>query len=759
MDKEYYAFISYSHKDEEWAKWLQHEFEHYHLPTTLNGSTDLPDKFRPIFRDIDELSGGELKPQISHALRSSAYLVIICSPNSAKSSYVDEEIREFIEIGEKEGINNISNIFPFIIEGLPHSNEDPDKECFPDALRDLPSEIIAGDVTKHGREHAFVKILSGTLHHLNIGFSMLWNQFERDRIEEERREREKRDRLLLLESRYLSEKALDLAPKDSRLAKMLVLRALPKDMNNPEDRPYCPEAESALRKICNYKSEIIKTENSKISFFYFCSLSKHGVFTFSDGTVKILDLESGLQKEVPLDGIEGRVLYAKCSNTGKKIALYCKDGNLVLLNSRTENQIERISIGLQQSFPRLVFSHNEKFLVALYNDGKLKIWNVEDGSLVHEIQASKSNDLAIDKNDRWIALANIDFAIEVFDLNNAKRIKKIPQAHPQSLTSIDFNPDGRRVLSASFDGKFKIWDWMNGETLLSNTVGAVKKLLVPSNEGPLYGEMATALYSSKFSRDGKYIVTASQDGGVRIWDAITGEQKGTTLIGHTGSVNWAFFNHDDSCIISDSSDGTIRIWELSPKVPYKIVGRAKNIPFEEKVLFNNYRLEFHHSKDVSIMNTETKLVIKKLKGHKSDVSCAIFCPDGTIIATTAYDGTVRLWDFKTGEQIGPTLEGHTEKPRMAAFSPDGRFLVTGSVKELKVWDTYNHIQMGPDLTFYDDFFRVMFTDDGRGIITETNMDYDVLFDWIPLQELIDRAQGQVSNRQFTKEEKMKYYLD
>ena len=40
-DKEYYAFISYSHKDEEWAKWLQHEFEHYHLPTTLNGVSNI----------------------------------------------------------------------------------------------------------------------------------------------------------------------------------------------------------------------------------------------------------------------------------------------------------------------------------------------------------------------------------------------------------------------------------------------------------------------------------------------------------------------------------------------------------------------------------------------------------------------------------------------------------------------------------------------------------------------------------------------
>lgn len=79
----YYAFISYSHKDSDWAKWLQHELEYYQLPSTLNGRKGLPTSFRPIFRDEDELSGGDLKPQISSALASSEFLIVICSPNSA----------------------------------------------------------------------------------------------------------------------------------------------------------------------------------------------------------------------------------------------------------------------------------------------------------------------------------------------------------------------------------------------------------------------------------------------------------------------------------------------------------------------------------------------------------------------------------------------------------------------------------------------------------------------------------------------------
>ena len=109
----YFAFISYKREDEEWAVWFHHELENYHLPATLNGRNDLPTEFRPVFRDIDELKAGNLPEQIYDALATSAYLIVICSPNSAKSKWVNKEIIDFIEIGRAKSINNVRNIFPF----------------------------------------------------------------------------------------------------------------------------------------------------------------------------------------------------------------------------------------------------------------------------------------------------------------------------------------------------------------------------------------------------------------------------------------------------------------------------------------------------------------------------------------------------------------------------------------------------------------------------------------------------------------------
>jgi WD40 repeat protein len=667
MNKEYYAFISYSHKDEEWAKWLQHEFEHYHLPTTLNGLTGIPDKFRPIFRDIDELSGGELKPQISHALRASAYLVIICSPNSAKSPYVDGEIREFIEIGEHDGINNVCNIFPFIVEGVPHSKDELDKECFPKALRDLPSELIAGDVTRHGREHAFVKILSGTLHHSNVSFSMLWNQFERDRIEEERREREKRDRLLLLESRYLSEKALDIAQTDSYLAKMLVLKALPKDLTDPEDRPYCIEAESALRKVYSYKSAIFSLKQFQINSLSLDADCSRCVATTSDGTAKIWDLLTGCQIGRIING------YASFSHNGKIIASYYKNGDIKMWNAETGKQIGKLE-GALKPIQKLSFSHDDKLLIAMSSDysgenNTVLAWNVEDCSLISIFQVPGSNDMAIDKDGKRIGLAVYSrFSFIVYDIKEGRMIKEMCNAHSESLSSIDFSPDGKKIVTAAFDGKFKVWDWENGEVVLSVNVGKI------------FGAYAPVVNSSKYSINGKYIVTASRDKKIRIWNADTGELEGKPLVGHSDDVYSAVFCNDDRCIVSRSSDATVRIWDLFPHAPYRIIGRARSLPFN-------------------------------------------------------------------------SVDHNT------ALSPDGKLVAKTSANILRIMDANTNLQIGPDFTFFEDFDRVTFSENGRGIICESERDYDVLFEWEPLQELINKTREQVKNRQFTETEKKLYYLE
>ena len=145
----YYAFISYSDKDKEWAIWLQHELEHYHLPASFNGRSDVRDNLREVFRDRNGLSAGlEWDKQVKPILKETTNLIVICSPNARESKPIEKEIKTFLASGKED------NIYPFIVEG------DKPYECFPPSLK---KSKVGGDVNKDGRDAAFIKIVAGML--------------------------------------------------------------------------------------------------------------------------------------------------------------------------------------------------------------------------------------------------------------------------------------------------------------------------------------------------------------------------------------------------------------------------------------------------------------------------------------------------------------------------------------------------------------------------------------------------------------------
>jgi tetratricopeptide (TPR) repeat protein len=169
---QYRAFLSYSHADSRWARWLHRGLEGYRVPSRLRGGSGefgpLPDRLTPIFRDREDLSSsGELGPRIESALADSEALLVVCSPESARSKWVNDEILKFKRTGR------IGRIYCLIVEGAPNSGDE--RECFAPALRfelnadgslgTTPAEPIAADVRhgKDGKSLARLKLLSGLL--------------------------------------------------------------------------------------------------------------------------------------------------------------------------------------------------------------------------------------------------------------------------------------------------------------------------------------------------------------------------------------------------------------------------------------------------------------------------------------------------------------------------------------------------------------------------------------------------------------------
>src|SRR5262245_20718122 len=100
----YRAFLSYSHRDTAWAKWLHAALEGYRIDKAMVGRQTpagvVTATLRPIFRDREDFAAGHsLKAQTTAALEGSQFLIVLCSPNAAKSKYVNEEIRHFRAMG------------------------------------------------------------------------------------------------------------------------------------------------------------------------------------------------------------------------------------------------------------------------------------------------------------------------------------------------------------------------------------------------------------------------------------------------------------------------------------------------------------------------------------------------------------------------------------------------------------------------------------------------------------------------------------
>lgn len=157
---DYYAFISYSHRDKAFARWLQKSLEHSRIPAAIHrGDSGVTKKISPIFRDdTDLVNHSSLSKDLRNELEKSRFLILICSPASAQSDWVNDEVRTFIELGRTD------RIIPVILSGTPDGG-DPATECFPPALRalDRDTKPLGVSVPEYGRRGCCLRVIASLL--------------------------------------------------------------------------------------------------------------------------------------------------------------------------------------------------------------------------------------------------------------------------------------------------------------------------------------------------------------------------------------------------------------------------------------------------------------------------------------------------------------------------------------------------------------------------------------------------------------------
>ena len=344
------------------------------------------------------------------------------------------------------------------------------------------------------------------------------------------------------------------------------------------------------------------------------------------------------------------------------------------------------------------------------------VWSINQRMRTNEsrVLAEKASAL-VDQGDSYLArlLAlealppNRPYTVEAeYALRKASNQNTaILRGHTDEVNSASFSPDGRYIVSASSDTTVRIWDAKTGQQ-----VG-----------NPLEGH-TDWVSSASFSPDGKYIVSASLDHTVRIWDAKTGQQVGNPLEGHNDLVYSASFSPDGRYIVSASEDKTVRIWDAKTgqQVGNPLEGHTDWVSSASFSPDGKYIVSASLDHTVRIWDAKTgQQVGNPLEGHNDPVYSASFSPDGRYIVSASVDKTVRLWDAKTGQQVGNPLEGHTGYVISASFSPDGRYIVSASYDAtVRIWDTKAGLQVGNPLVGHTGYvISASFSPDGKYIVS------------------------------------------
>jgi WD40 repeat protein/tRNA A-37 threonylcarbamoyl transferase component Bud32 len=336
-------------------------------------------------------------------------------------------------------------------------------------------------------------------------------------------------------------------------------------------------------------------------------------------------------------------------------------------------------------------------------DHNVHVWEVESGQELRSFEGHKGwvNGIATFGDGRYGLSGSSDGTIRLWDLEADKEVRRfegLPQDDP--VTCLAISSDGKRALSGQYeDALVRVWDVETGKQV-----------------GRLEGHTA-AVTSVRYSTDGNRAISGSSDATIRLWDLATGKEL-CRFTGHQRWVQGVSLSPDGKQAVSGGDDGVVRVWDVATAQEVQPLDTTRN-PGNWTFSPDGRHAAFAIDKTLYVWDLTGWREERRLEGHANPIRSAAFTPDGKRLLSGDNGGFLFLWEVDTGKTLSQAKD--REQVNALSFAADGRHVLTAPHGEVVLWDVEGRQETAAFETGTPGFVvTTLLTPDGRRAIAGAN---------------------------------------